>query len=45
MILRKRIATAMFATFAVAAAYTARPAHAQEEKPNIVIIWGDDVGR
>ena len=31
--------------FAVALAWTAAPAIAVDKKPNIVIIWGDDIGQ
>ena len=39
-----------FRTFLALTAYVilfagAREAQAQEKKPNIVVIWGDDIGR
>jgi arylsulfatase A-like enzyme len=41
---RFRLATAMFAAFLLAIALQAIPAQAQDKKPNIVVIWGDDIG-
>ena len=32
-------------TLGLAAVETATPTVAQEKKPNIVIIWGDDIGQ
>jgi arylsulfatase len=44
MVSRYRFATAIFATLMLLLVFRAGPAFAQEKKPNIVVIWGDDIG-
>ncbi len=39
----RRVCTLLFAVIAVLA-LAAGPAAAQQTKPNILIIWGDDIG-
>ncbi len=42
---RQRTRVMAFAVLFVALALAAGPTFAQEKKPNIVIIWGDDIGQ
>ncbi len=44
MQVRLRFATATFAAIVLVIGLRAVPAQAQEKKPNILIIWGDDIG-
>ncbi|HEY2826511.1 MAG TPA: arylsulfatase [Pirellulales bacterium] len=44
MTLRSRFALAMFSAFTLAFALHPGSIQAQDKKPNIVVIWGDDIG-
>ena len=42
---RKQATAIVIAVMVVVLACIAGPAFAQDKKPNIVVIWGDDIGQ
>jgi hypothetical protein len=45
MMRRQRICSALLGPTLAVAGLLALPALAQEKKPNILVIWGDDIGQ
>jgi len=43
--MKQKIRTTITALILLGFALTALPASAQQKKPNILVIWGDDLGR
>ena len=43
--MKQKIRTTITALIVLGFALTALPASAQQKKPNILVIWGDDLGR